>query len=164
MGRPVHTGGFDLNQYSQQQLRSHREIQAPAHALRCLPYVCPMFYWNQEGAAYCGQSQVEGNGSPALVRDTCQKSWKAHAAWKEMYLLFFPFTPLNDGQQRSAAATAARAAPNRPHTSSGSHLPDRDSPPPPKFPQRSWKNRLTATSITFSNRCLCSSSALNASP
>lgn len=37
-------------------------------------------------------------------------------------------------------------------------------PPPPKFPQRSWKNRLTATSITFSNRCLCSSSALNASP
>lgn len=117
-----------------------------------------MFYWNQEGAAHCGQSQVEENGSPALVRDTCQKSWKAHAAWKEMYLFFSFFSP-RWMMDSSAAAMAARAAPINP-TSPPSHTYWTVTHSPIQDPSGSRKGRLTANSTTFGNRCCSASSAL----
>lgn len=111
-----------------------------------------MFYWNQEEVTHCGQSQVEGNGSLALVRDTCQKSWKAHTAWKEMWFFFFLFFSLRWMMDSSTAAMAARAAPiNSASLPSHTYWTVTDSPI--QDPSGSWKVQLTANSRTFSNRC-----------
>lgn len=86
-----------------------------------------------EGAAQCGQSQVEGNGSMVLGRDNCQKAkWRlrqhgsmSRRVRQKMYFFFSLRFQIKDWQEHSALVMATGASPSQPHISSQSHLVDR---------------------------------------